>query len=381
MIRVKCIDEVDVRNKKVILRCDFNVPIENGEIVDNTRIKKSLKTINYILENNCSLILLSHLGRVKTREDKIKNSLRIVCNELSALLNKNVKFVDNPVGMDVLSACKNLQNGELIMLENTRYCDYPERLETNNDTNLAKYWSSLGDVFVVDAFGSLHRSHASVAGISQFSPTYYGFLVKEECEGLNPTIENIQRPFAVFMGGAKVDDKLGYIKALLKKCDYLLIGGGIANSFLYACGYDVQDSLCTNDEITLAEIRDLVKTYKEKIIMPVDFNIESGKILDLGQKSINKYVKYLSACKTIFINGTCGKFEEKRFATGTVNLFRSLKDIDAYKVAGGGDTLNAIHEYNLEDNFTFLSSGGGASLEYISTDSLEAINYIDTYQN
>lgn len=381
MIKVRYIDEVDINNKKVILRCDFNVPIENGEIVDNTRILKSLKTINYLLERNCSLILLSHLGRVKIREDKLKNSLKIVCNELSALMNKNIKFISSPVGMETLTACKNLESGEIIMLENTRFCDYPEKLESNNDLNLAKYWSSLGDVFVVDAFGSLHRAHASVAGIGAYLPTYFGLLVKEEFEGLKPTIENIQRPFGVFMGGAKVDDKLGYIKGILQKCDYLLIGGGIANSFLYACGYDVQDSLCTSDELTLAEIRDLVKTHKGKIIMPIDFNITAGKILDLGQKSIKKYNSYLETCKTIFVNGTCGKFEEKPYAVGTVQLFDNLKNIDAYKVAGGGDTLNAINEYNLQESFNFLSSGGGASLEYISSDNLEAVSFINSHEN
>lgn len=374
---MKYIDEVQLTGKKVLLRCDFNVPIENNVISDNSRIIKSLKTINYLLSQNCSLVLISHLGRIKTREDKAKNSLKIVANELSKLLNKEVKFVNNPVGMDALLACKNLNPGEIVLLENTRYCDYPEKLESKNDANLAKYWASFGDVFVVDAFGSLHRAHASVAGISKWLPTYYGLLVKEEIEGLNPVINNIMHPFGVFMGGAKVDDKLKYIKDILPKCDYLLIGGGIANSFLYACGYDVQDSLCTTDEITLEELRTLVKSYKGKIIMPVDFTIEENKILDLGVKSIDKYTKYLETCNTIFINGTCGKFEEKRFAKGTVSLFSNLKNINAYKVAGGGDTLNVINEYKLNDVFSFLSSGGGASLEYISSGHLEAVDFIN----
>lgn len=374
---MRYIDEVNIENKKVILRCDFNVPMENGKILDDTRLIKSLKTINYLLDKNCSLILLSHLGRVKTPEDKINNSLSPVAVRLGQLLNKNITFISNPVGMDVLNKCKMLRNGEIILLENTRYCDYPEKLESGNDENLAKYWSVLGDVFVVDAFASLHRLHTSVSGISRFLPTYYGLLVKEEINGLKPVIDNIERPFTVFMGGAKVDDKLGYIKNLLKKCDYLLVGGGIANSFLYACGFNIMDSLCTSDEITLAEIKGLLNEYKGKIILPIDFVIDDNKILDLSIKSVNKYTDYFKKSKTIFINGTCGKFEEKAYAKGTYLLFSSLKEIDAYKVAGGGDTLNAINSFNLNDNFSFLSSGGGASLEYISSGKLKAIDYIE----
>lgn len=371
------VDEANIKNKRVIVRCDFNVPMQNGKIIDNSRIIKSLETINMLLKNNNSIILMSHLGRIKTAEDKKNNSLEIVSKELSRLLNKNVEFLKSPVGMATMKACKSLKGGDVILLENTRFCDLTERLESNNDANLAKYWASLADVFVVDAFGSLHRNHASVAGISAYLPTYIGLLVKEEITNLNPVIMNIKRPFTVFMGGAKVDDKLGYIKALLKKCDRLLLGGGIANSFLYACGYDVGESLCTTDEMTLDEIRELIKEYKDKIIMPIDFVIEENKILDLGDKTINKYKKYLDESKTIFINGTCGKFEESRFSHGTISLFSSLKNNAAIKIAGGGDTLNAINEFGLQDAFTFLSSGGGASLEYISNNNLSALDFIN----
>ena len=374
---MKYIDNADLKNKKVIVRCDYNVPIEDGKVVDNARIVKSLKTINYLLENNCSIILLSHLGRIKTREDKLKNSLLPVAQELTNLLKKSVKFVSSPVGMEVLNACKELKNGEIILLENTRFCDYPEKLESNNDDNLSKYFSSLGEIFIVDAFATLHRAHASVAGISKYLPTYYGFLVKEEIENLSPVVSDIKRPFTVFMGGSKVDDKLKYIKNLLPKCDYLLLGGGIANSFLCALGYDIGESIATSDEITLGEIKALIKEYRDKIILPIDFVIEGNKILDLNTKSINKYVSYFAKSKTIFVNGTCGKFEDKNFAKGTVTLFKSLKAIDAIKIAGGGDTLNCINMFNLHDGFTYLSSGGGASLEYISNGSLEAIEFIN----
>lgn len=371
------VDEANIKNKRVILRCDFNVPISDGKIIDNSRIIRSLGTINLLLKGNNSLILMSHLGRVTTQEDKAKNSLRVVAKELSRLLNREVKFLEEPASMNTLKTCKSLKNGQIALIENTRYCDVPERLESNNDLNLAKYWASLADVFVVDAFGSLHRNHASVAGISNYLPTYIGLLVKEEINNLNPVVFNIKRPFTVFMGGGKVDDKLKYIKSLLKKCDKLLVGGGIANSFLYACGYDIGESLCTSDEITLDEIRDLIREYKDKIIMPIDFVIEDTKILDLGERTINKYTKYFEESKSIFINGTCGKFEEPGYAVGTKNLFASLKNIDAIKIAGGGDTLNAINEFGLSDNFTFLSSGGGASLEYISYNNLAALDYIN----
>ncbi len=371
------IDEVDVSSKKVILRCDFNVPIEKGEITDDTRIVKSLKTINYLLENNCSLILLSHLGRIKTRDDKAKNSLKVVSTRLSELLKKEVKFINEPVGMEVLKTCKELKPQEIVLLENTRFCDYPEKLESKNDLNLAKYWSSLGDIFVVDAFGSLHRAHSSVAGISAYLPTYYGFLIKEEMDGLKPVVENIKKPFTVFMGGAKVDDKLGYIKGLLPKCDYLLLGGGIANSFLFALGYDIGDSLCTSDEQVLDELRKLHSTYKEKIILPIDFIIDNNVIYDLDKKTIDKYIKYFEMSNTIFVNGTVGKFEDVKYAEGTKSLFTYINRSNAVKIAGGGDTINAINKFGLSKNFDFLSSGGGASLEYISTGHLEAVDYIE----
>jgi phosphoglycerate kinase len=216
-----------------------------------------------------------------------------------------------------------------------------------------------------------------VAGISKYLPTYFGFLVKEEIENLNHVIKDIKKPFTVFMGGAKVDDKLGYIKGLLPKCDYLLLGGGIASSFLYALGYDVGESLCTNDELTLEELRYLYKEYEKKIILPVDFVIDNNMIFDLGEKSINKYIKYFKMSNTIFINGTAGKFEEAKYAKGTKDLFTFINRSNAFKIAGGGDTITAINKFNLAKNFNFLSSGGGASLEYISTDHLQAVDFIE----
>lgn len=374
---MKYIDEVGIENKKVLIRCDYNVPIKDGVIDDDSRIVKSLKTLNYLLEKNCSLVIMSHLGKVKTKEDKENNSLKVVAEKLSELLKKEVKFLEEPVGMEVLNTCKNMKSGDIVLLNNTRYCDVPEKLESSNDEGLSEYWSKLGEVFVLDAFGSMHRNHASVSGISRFLPTYYGLLVKEEMQGLNLVVNNVSTPFGVFMGGAKIDDKLGYIKYLLPKCDYLLIGGGIANSFLVAAGYNVGDSLKTDDPAILEELKQLLNDYKDKIIMPIDFVFDGTAIMDLGKKSIDKYLKILSICKTIFMNGSCGKFEDERFKEGTVSLISGLKNIDAYKVAGGGDTLNAINSNGLTECFNFLSTGGGASLEYVSQGTLESLEFID----
>ena len=378
---MKYIDEVNIDNKRVILRCDFNVPIKDGVISDDSRIIKSLRTINYLLDHNCSLILMSHLGRIKTREDTLRNSLKPVGVRLSELLKKKVRFLNDPVGMDVLKTCKELKPREIVLLENTRFCDLSGNLESKNDLNLAKYWSVLGDVFVVDAFGSLHRAHASVAGIAKYLPTYLGLLVKDELVNLDPLVNNIKRPFTVFMGGAKIDDKLGYIKGLLPKCDNLLLGGGIANSFLFALGFDIQESICTNDSLILQELKDLYKEYKNKIVLPSDFVIDNRMILDLGVRTINNYVEIFEDSNTIFINGTPGKFEEKRYETGTKNLFTDVKRSKGLKIAGGGDTLSAINKFKLDKNFDYLSSGGGASLEYVSSGHLEAIDFIESNQS
>ena len=374
---MKYINEVDIKDKQVILRCDLNVPIENGIVKDDSRIVKSLETIKYLLDKNCRIVILSHLGRIKTREDKFKNSLEPVSKRLSELLNQEVIFVNEPVGMDVIKTCKALKSKKIVLLENTRFCDFPEKLESKNDANLALYWSKLGEIFVVDAFGSLHRNHASVSGISEYLPTYYGFLVKEEIDNLNPVVNNIKRPFTVFMGGAKIDDKLPYIKELLPKCDYLLLGGGIANSFLYALGYDIKNSLCTNDELTLEELKTLYNSYANKIMLPVDFVFDNDCILDLGTKTVEKYIKYFKLSNTIFINGTMGKFEDKKFEKGTKDLFTYINRSNGIKIAGGGDTLTAINKFSLSKNFDYLSSGGGASLEYISYGHLKAIDFIE----
>lgn len=374
---MKTIKDIDLKNKKVVIRVDYNVPIENGIIKDSSKIKKSLRSINYLLENNCRVVILSHFGRIKSEEDKAKNSLKIVAKELANLLCKNVKFLDNCYGDKVKSIVDNCGLGEVILLENTRFMDIYEKKESGNDLALAEYWASLGEVYINDAFGSMHRAHASTAGIAKFLPHAIGFLVMDELEHLNILIHNTPHPFTVFMGGAKVDDKLPIIKSLIERCDYLLVGGGIANSFLKAKGADIGNSIATSDEGILNELKKLMDEYKGKIVLPVDFTIDDGIIYDVGNKSIEVYKKYIDKSEIIFVNGTCGKFEDERFMEGTSNLFKILKDSGKKVIVGGGDTASACIKFGFKDSFDFISSGGGATLEYIADGTLKALEWME----
>ena len=374
---MKTIKDIDLKNKKVVIRVDYNVPMENGIIKDSSKIKKSLRSINYLLENNCRVVILSHFGRIKSEEDKAKNSLKIVAKELANLLGKNVKFLDNCFGDKVKSIVDNCGLGEVILLENTRFMDIYDKKESGNDLALAEYWASLGEVYINDAFGSMHRAHASTAGIAKFLPHAIGFLVMDELEHLNILIHNTPHPFSVFMGGAKVDDKLPIIKSLIERCDYLLVGGGIANSFLKAKGADIGNSIATSDEGILNELKKLMEEYKGKIVLPVDFTIDDGIIYDVGNKSIEVYKKYIDKSEIVFVNGTCGKFEDERFMEGTSNLFKILKDSGKKVIVGGGDTASACIKFGFKDSFDFISSGGGATLEYIADGTLKALEWME----
>ena len=374
---MKTIKDIDLKNKKVVIRVDYNVPMENGIIKDSSKIKKSLRSINYLLENNCRVVILSHFGRIKSEEDKAKNSLKVVAKELANLLGKNVKFLDNCFGDKVKSIVDNCGLGEVILLENTRFMDIYEKKESGNDLALAEYWASLGEVYINDAFGSMHRAHASTAGIAKFLPHAIGFLVMDELEHLNILIHNTPHPFTVFMGGAKVDDKLPIIKSLIERCDYLLVGGGIANSFLKAKGADIGNSIATSDEGILNELKELMDEYKGKIVLPVDFTIDDGIIYDVGNKSIEVYKKYIDKSEIVFVNGTCGKFEDERFMEGTSNLFKILKDSGKKVIVGGGDTASACIKFGFKDSFDFISSGGGATLEYIADGTLKALEWME----
>lgn len=374
---MKTIKDIDLKNKKVVIRVDYNVPMENGIIKDSSKIKKSLRSINYLLENNCRVVILSHFGRIKSEEDKAKNSLKIVAKELANLLGKNVKFLDNCYGDKVKNIVDNFGLGEVILLENTRFMDIPEKRESGNDLSLAEYWASLGEVYINDAFGSMHRAHASTAGIAKYLPHAIGFLVMDELEHLNILIHNTPHPFTVFMGGAKVDDKLPIIKSLIERCDYLLVGGGIANSFLKAKGADIGNSIATSDEGIINELKKLMEDYKGKIVLPIDFTIDDGIIYDVGNKSIEVYKKYIDKSEIIFVNGTCGKFEDERFMEGTSNLFKTLKESGKKVIVGGGDTASACIKFGFKDSFDFISSGGGATLEYIADGTLKALEWME----
>lgn len=368
--------DISVNNRSVVIRCDFNVPMEGTKITDNSKIVKSLDTLKYLLNNNCKIVIISHFGRVKSEEDKSKNTLKYVGRELANLLHHEVKFVSSCFGEKVKSIVDNAKLGDVILLENTRFMDYPEKFESSNNLELAKFWASLGEVYINDAFGSMHRAHASTAGIAKYLPHAIGFLVEEELNNLEILIKDTPRPFVVFMGGAKVDDKLPIIKSLINRCDYLLLGGGIANSFLKAKGADIGDSLATNDDDILKEIKELMSTYKEKIILPIDFTIDNGIIYDIGNKSIDLYKKYIDSASIVFVNGTCGKFEDVRFTEGTTMLFEALKDSGNTVIIGGGDTASAVKKFGFDNAFSFVSSGGGATLEYIADKTLKALEWM-----
>ena len=370
------IENIDTKNKKVILRLDLNVTIKNGEIMDDTKIVKSIPTIKYLLNNGCNILIMSHLGKIKSLEDKMQNSLKPVRDVLEKLLEQEVVFVPNTRDPELKSI---LDGNRLVLLENTRFEDYPGKLESGCDEELSKYWASLGEVFINDAFGTTHRCHASNYGISKYLPSAYGFLIKQELDGLDPIVNNINRPFAVIMGGAKVDDKIALIKTLVKECDYLLVGGGIANTFVKAEGKEIGSSLYSADYVD--EVKELISIYKEKINTPIDvvvndndeiktINIEditdSCTIYDIGPKTVEKYVEILKNSNTIFMNGTMGMYEDENYRAGTELLLRGLTDIKANKVAGGGDAVAAVKKLQYEDAFDFLSTGGGASLEYIA---------------
>lgn len=373
---MKYIEDINIDNKKVILRLDLNVTIKEGKIIDDTKIRESLKTINYLLERNARVLIMSHLGKVKTEEDKINNSLALVATRLETLLNKKVYFVNQTRGRKLEES---LDNYNIVLMENTRYEDVPNKLESKCDLELSKYWASLGDVFINDAFGTTHRKHASNYGITKYIESGYGFLIQKELMGVSPVINDVVHPFAVIMGGAKVDDKIELIEKILKECDHILVGGGIANTFIKAKGYNIGSSLYSENFVE--QVKKLITLYPEKICIPEDVLVHRGDkdlivsitdvldedtIYDIGNKTIDKYLEILKNAKTIFANGTMGKYEDEVYANGTRALYKGLENIDAAKIAGGGDALASIKVLGYENSFTFLSTGGGAMLDYVA---------------
>lgn len=377
---MKKITDFDFKNKKVILRLDLNVPIKDGEILSKEKINSSLKTIKYISDLGGKVIILSHLGKIKEEKDKEKNSLFIVYKEMLKEFN-NIYFSSSTHGPVLEEKINNLNDGDILLVENTRFEDLDNKKESSCNEELSKYWASLGDIYINDAFGMTHRKHASNYGISKYLPSGIGFLIEKEIIGLEPVI-NPKHPFVIIMGGAKVEDKLDIIKGLLPKCDHLLVGGGIANSFL-ACNYNVGKSLIDEDKIE--ELKNLLSEYKEKIIIPMDVVIEENEnvrnskidnltndsiIYDIGTETINNYAKYIYEAKTIFLNGTMGLYENDKYSIGTKEILNLVSNSSAFKIAGGGDALASIEKFNVK-GFDYKSTGGGATLEYIKSGKLK----------
>ena len=390
---MKTIKDFDLLNKKVIIRVDFNVPIKNGLILDDNRIVMSLNTINYAINNNAKVILLSHLGRVKTEEDKNNLSLKIVVDRLSELLNRDVLFSPYTRGSKLERMIRDMKCGDVLLIENTRFEDLDAKLESSNDSNLGKYWASLGDIFINDAFGTAHRAHASNVGVASNLPSGIGFLMEKELSILNIVRNNPKRPYAVILGGAKVADKIGVINSLVKKADYILIAGGMCYTFLYALGNNIGESLLDIDSIDYC--KNLLKKYRDKIILPVDTIVSSGinakdtslvsidsipdnKMgLDIGEKTIELFENVLHRCNMVVWNGTLGYSEIKEYETGTKSILEYLSKSDCDTIICGGDTASAAINFGYKDKFMHISTGGGASLELLEGKKLPALVAIE----
>ena len=385
----KTVRDIDVKGKKVLVRCDFNVPYDDNRVItDNRRIVAALPTINYLLENGCKVILCSHLGRPKG-EVKPEFSMDIVAAELSRLLGKEVKLAKDVVGPDAHALAENLQEGEVMLLENVRY----EAGEEKNDEELSKAFASLAEIYVNDAFGTAHRAHSSTTGVASYLPAVSGFLIEKELNFLGTALENPERPFIAILGGKKVSDKIGVINSLLEKVDTLMIGGAMAYTFFKAQGFNVGGSICEEDKLDLA--RELMAKAAEKgvkFMLPVDTklgkefdpNTESKTVrydeipdgwegFDIGQETIDMYIKELKTAKTVVWNGPLGLFEFDQFAIGTNEIAKALADIDCVKIIGGGDSAAAVEKAGLAEKFTHISTGGGASLEFLEGKKLPGI--------
>ncbi len=384
----KSVADVDVKGKKILLRCDLNVPIKDGKVTDDTRITASLPTINYLLENGAAVIVCSHLGRPKG-EYKPEFSLVPVGEKLAELLGREVKMAKDVVGEDALSKAAALKSGEVMLLENIRF----DKGEEKNDPEFAKKLASMADIFVSDAFGTCHRAHASTAGVAAYLPAVSGFLLSEEIEKLSIVLASPERPFAAVLGGSKVSDKLGVIRSLLEKVDVLLIGGGMAYTFIKAQGGSIGKSLCEDDRMDYArEMLALAKERGVKLLLPEDSiaaaeisedaetkTVPSGKIpeelmgLDIGPKAAKKYAKEIKKAATVVWNGPMGVFEQEKFAAGTRAVAEAMAECAGVTIIGGGDSAAAAAQFGVEDRITHISTGGGASLEFLEGKELPGV--------
>lgn len=389
---MKTIKDVNLENKKVLIRCDFNVPMKEGKIVDDTRITAALPTIQYALDNNAKVILFSHLGRVKEEADLTKNNLAPVAKRLEELLNKAVTFVDETRGKKLETAIANMNNKDIILVQNTRYEDLDGKKESKNDPKLGVYWASLGDIFVNDAFGTIHRAHASNVGIASNIESCIGFLIEKELAALKE-LDNPAHPFVVVLGGAKVADKIGVIENLVKKADKILIGGGMAFTFLKAEGYEIGNSLL--DEENIEFCKKIVEEYPEKIVLPVDAavtteyseneeykvkdinNLEYNEMgLDIGPNTEKLFENYLKEANIAVWNGPLGVYEFEKYKQGTNHILQFVVDNNIKIILGGGDIVAAASTAGYKDKVYHASTGGGATLEYLEGKTLPGLEAI-----
>jgi len=388
----KSIRDFKLNNKKVIIRSDLNVPIKDGKIIDDTRIKKSIETIEYALKNNAKVIILSHLGRIKSKEDMIKNNLAPVAKRLEKLLDKKVIFVETTDESKIKNAIDKMENGQIVLLQNTRYYDLEDKRESNCEESLAKFWASLGDIFINDAFGTLHRKHASNVGISTFLPTGIGLLVEKEMKVLDE-LEQPEKPFVIILGGSKVEDKIRLIENLIPNCDKLLIGGGMVFTFLQADGYEVGNSIIDHNSKDFCS--KILKKYEDKVILPVDvicndeFKDVKGKEkdineidfnemgLDIGSKTVKLYEKHLNDAKTVLWNGPLGVYEFENYSHGTDEILTFLTQNSIKTIVAGGDIVAAASKNNYTEKLYHVSTGGGATLKYLEKEQMPGLEYIE----
>ena len=387
----KIVTDLQVEGKKVLVRVDFNVPLKDGVITDDNRIVQALPTIKYLVDHNAKVILFSHLGKVKSEEDKAKLSLRPVAERLSELLEKPVTFVPETRGEKLEAAINALNEGVVLLFENTRFEDLDGKKESKNDPELGKYWASLGDLFVNDAFGTAHRAHASNVGIASQLESAAGFLMEKEIKFIGGAVDNPERPFVAILGGAKVSDKIGVINSLLDKADKVLIGGGMAYTFFKAMGREVGLSLLELDRVELA--KEIMEKAGDKLVLPID-NVVAKEFsndavativasdaipadqegLDIGPKTVELFASYLKDAKTVVWNGPMGVFELPNFAKGTIGVCEAIANLEgATTIIGGGDSAAAAISLGYADKFTHISTGGGASLEYLEGKELPGV--------